>query len=383
MGDGIMPKRPSLKSRVRGGVRYYYCEINGRQFGLGTDQTIAASEFARILRGDDPEPADGVTIGDLVVAFAKWSASHSSGRTAEDYYYWLRAFAKHVGTNTPAMSVRPKHVDRFVRSRELVGQWGHIKIVRSVRRLYRWAKRQGELEFVESPVAGLDMPPAPDSPQAILSPRQAAYLVRTARNDFRDVLRWYYHTGCRPEELLGLRKEWVDAEQGTVTIPWKLAKFGKRTRKDRVIVFPAKLDRMVRRRLEDRENETEWLFVRGNGEQWTRWSIDSRLERKMKVAGRKFFPDGLYVRLFRYTFTTTAIKRGVDIVTLSHLLGHKDVTMLRRHYEKLGGDFAHLRDAVNRAAGGASGGGPGAGALRSVGGSLGGLPARASRVRKK
>lgn len=336
-----MSRHPQIKSRQRDGGRYYYCQYRGRQYGLGYDLGEARKLFARII-GDLPrELIGGVTIGELASWFEAWSAKFSAKRTAEDYGYWISRFVAFVGPDLPALEVRPWQVDYFVLDASKVGGWAHVKIVRSIKRLYRWAKDQGHLEFQTSPLAGLKAPPDPESPQIVLSSRQIWFAWRAASRDFRPVLRFWYHTGCRPEEPGKIKCSWVDTKSRMITIPSSKAK----KRISRHIPYPSKLDRMISRCME--RSKTGKLFETARGGSFTRWTIDTRHDR-IRMRQPALFPGGFYARLWRYTFATRAIKAGMDIVTLSHIMGHKDLSMLRKHYEKLGADRAHLAGAVDR-----------------------------------
>ncbi len=337
-----MSKPPSLKSRKRPKGTYYYCVFRGKQHGLGYDYTEARIAFARLIGDLPPATSDSVSLGELAAWFDDWSRMHSSEATAKDYRYWLSRFVVFVGPEIPAMDLKPAHVESFAVDRRHVNDWSHHKIVRAVKRLYRWAKEQRHLEFQQSPIHGLKLPPAPDSPEVVFSPLQVWFCWRSSSIDFRPALRWYYHTGCRPEEMPVIKCSWVDVEKRVVTIPKPKAKGKKRVRH---IPYPSKLDKMVRRCL--RRSQSGHLFENSKGKPFTRWAVDTRHDR-IEDKQPSLFPDGCYARIWRYTFATRMIKRGMDIVTLSHVMGHKDLRMLRQHYEKLGTDFKHLTGELDR-----------------------------------
>jgi integrase len=328
---------PKIQSRKRPRGTYYYCSIGGRQRGLGYDYETAKREFSRLIGGREPEPNcdQSVTVGELVAMFDDWSRSHTAKRTADDYVYWLVRWCSSVGEDLPASAVTPNHIDQFVSQSGLVGTWAHVKIVRSVRRLFRWAEQQHRITL---PSLHLSMPRKPDSPQAMFSPLQVWYLWRSSSRDFRPLLRWYYATGCRPEESR-IKCEWVNTQARQVVIPAASAK-GKRRR---IINYPPKLDRMIQRCLT--RSRTGWLFETRKRVPFTRWAIDTRHDR-IRKRQPGLYPDGCYARMWRYTFATVALKRGLGPMTVAHLMGHKDLSMLTRHYEKLGLDREHLQDAI-------------------------------------
>ena len=56
-------------------------------------------------------------------------------------------------------------------------------------------------------------------------------------------------------------------------------------------------------------------------------------------------PKGISIHTLRATFACHLIAKGVNIYTVSKLLGHSSVKVTERHYLAL--DPAHLREAVN------------------------------------
>ncbi len=53
----------------------------------------------------------------------------------------------------------------------------------------------------------------------------------------------------------------------------------------------------------------------------------------------------------RHAFCTEALENGVDAVTVSVLMGHRDTTMISRGYSHVNQRHEHMRQAANRARG--------------------------------
>jgi integrase len=185
------------------------------------------------------------------------------------------------------------------------------------------------------------MPSKPESPDALFSVDQYRWMLRNSNKSLRHILRFLWNTGCRPEEASRVRRAWVDVSSRTIRFPTSASK-GRRAR---TIVYPLSIDRMIRRIM--KHASSEFLLTNTKGTRWTAYAIDSAFDR-FEQWNPELFPDGCYARMFRYSFATRMIKRGVDLITLSHLMGHADLSMLRRHYAKIGGDVSHLRDAIDR-----------------------------------
>jgi len=63
-------------------------------------------------------------------------------------------------------------------------------------------------------------------------------------------------------------------------------------------------------------------------------------------AKQLWFPKGISLHSLRATFACHLIKEGVEIYTVSRLLGHSSVKVTEKHYLAL--DPYHVRTAVNR-----------------------------------
>jgi integrase len=76
----------------------------------------------------------------------------------------------------------------------------------------------------------------------------------------------------------------------------------------------------------------------------------SERRRQIAALARRHVPRySLYT--FRHSWCTHALERGVDAVTVATLMGHRDTTMISRHYAHLMQRRDHLRESVRKAAG--------------------------------
>jgi len=85
------------------------------------------------------------------------------------------------------------------------------------------------------------------------------------------------------------------------------------------------------------------LFRNSRGNAWTSDALNCSCNRYRKRLGFQVFPY-----IFRHTFATDAIVRGVDLMTIATLMGHKDLTMLTRIYQHLNLKCDHLKDAMRQ-----------------------------------
>ncbi|MBQ6763906.1 MAG: tyrosine-type recombinase/integrase [Paludibacteraceae bacterium] len=134
-----------------------------------------------------------------------------------------------------------------------------------------------------------------------------------------------YQTGMRQAELLGLRDEDWDLEQGQVRV------FGKR-RKERVVPVGDSLIRQIHDYLAARNELTGaahcgTFFVKrtkdGGVEPMSKYTLYSIVRARMGEVStlKKHSPHVL-----RHTFATTMLDNGADIRTIQELLGHASLS---------------------------------------------------------
>ena len=134
----------------------------------------------------------------------------------------------------------------------------------------------------------------------------------------RAIVEMLYSTGCRVTELERLNISDVNFETKEVTL------FGKGS-KHRTSYLNAKAEVALKDYLSERTDENPALFV-----------YDRRPYRRFKKAGIEFMIRKMMQRasgvtthvtphIFRHTTATTALDKGMNIVDVSRLLGHKRI----------------------------------------------------------
>ena len=166
----------------------------------------------------------------------------------------------------------------------------------------------------------------PEPPQW-LSRKEIAVLLDAATGDYRRLIEFLLNTGCRRNEALGMRWEDVDIGRRQIVVRGKMGK--RRT-------IPIN-DELMRVFSDWPGKHTGLLFPKFGPNQ-----ISMAFRRIRKEAG---LPDGICVHSLRATFACHLIEQGIDIYTVSRLLGHSSVTVTEKHYLAL--DPAHAKSAVN------------------------------------
>lgn len=136
------------------------------------------------------------------------------------------------------------------------------------------------------------------------------------------VIELLYAAGLRVSELLGLRLEHINTEEG-----WVLA-FGKGGKQRFVPIHPACVARLKvylaarKAHFENKEVDSE-VFLNNRGKKLSRvtvWKDLAALGRKANIS------QPLHPHLFRHTFASHLLQGGADLRSLQEMLGHANLT---------------------------------------------------------
>lgn len=191
----------------------------------------------------------------------------------------------------------------------------------ALRKFFAWAK--AERKLTEAPTDAVKLvAAAPRAPQA-LEKREVDAIVRRAvqRGKHRDIaiLQLLRHTGLRVGELCALRLGDLDVGErhGTVTV--RSGKGGKY----RQVPVNADARRAVAQYLAVRPKVTDdHLFLSQKGGGLGTKAVETLVARYARQAGlMEVTPHTL-----RHSFGKQALDAGADLVTVSTLLGHENIT---------------------------------------------------------
>ncbi|MGG3803700.1 tyrosine-type recombinase/integrase [Metabacillus fastidiosus] len=133
------------------------------------------------------------------------------------------------------------------------------------------------------------------------------------------------YTGVRVSELIGIKIADIDFLTSHLHI---IGKGGKR----REIGLRQEVLELVRQYMKEERSESvfrhsDYLLVSQRAEKMHRDAVREWLAKISKELGFKLYPH-----LFRHTFCTRLLKKGVDLTTVSKLAGHSTVNMTAQFY---------------------------------------------------
>jgi site-specific recombinase XerD len=215
---------------------------------------------------------------------------------------------------------------------------------RSLQQWFRWLVEEDELDV--SPMATMRPPAVPVQPVPVLAADDVRRLLKTVSGksfaERRDaaILRLFYDTGMRLEELAGLDMTDVDMDDDVCHV------LGKGRRR-RAVPFGNQTGQALARYLRARmrhpqaQREQLWLGDR-NRAPMTSDGIAQMVRRRGSQAGI----DGLHPHMFRHTFAHTMRQAGIDDDSLMRLAGWQSREMLGRYGASAADERA--RDAHRR-----------------------------------
>ena len=171
----------------------------------------------------------------------------------------------------------------------------------------------------DNPVRKIEMPSDSRARRDnVLTADQEKLYFRHAMGDLHDLGRLMILQGCRPDEVLTLRKEDVDVDRRTLTI-----RQGKTEAASRTLSLTNEALRILVYRL---SGDGPWLFPSPKAP----WKHRGRLNTQH---------DALVERLklsfvlydFRHSFASRFVMNGGDIMTLKGILGHSSTRVLERY----------------------------------------------------
>jgi integrase len=356
---------PGFGVRMRGDSKKWDCQyrINGKQrreslgdvrkVSLEDARKIARQRFAQVELGVDPAAqraqarAQALTLGVVIDRYLEAKQDRlrrNTFKAAERY------FAEHWRPlhNRPLDAVR--RADVAARLQELVKAHGRTSAARArdnLSALFSWAMKEGLCEanpvmVTNDPTEGML------ARDRVLGDSEVrAVWIACQDDDFGNIVKLLLLTGCRREEIGGLKWDEVDLGTGVMTIP------GTRTKNHRTLELTLPKIAIDILRSQPRRREDYVFGVRGGA--FSAWSYSTvKLNaRIVEAEGKPLAPWRLHD--LRRTMRTNLGKLGVQPhiaeLVINHVKGGVEAIYDRYRYQReiataLARWAAHLADLV-------------------------------------
>jgi integrase len=275
------------------------------------------------------------SVAEVIEQFMDWTKANRPKS-----YEWYKKRIDHFYKLIADLSIdalRPLHIQKKL-DKHAWSPAFKAGCVTAVKRCFNWALEQGYID--KNPLRGLKKPDAGHREMVISQEEFDEALSHVRNPSFKDMARFQWFTGCRPEEAVRVTAAMYEPGLSRIVIPIVSAKGKKRPR---VIYLCDQAKAIVERNLKNAPT----LFLNTKGRPWQCGTVASTWGRIEKKTGKRFCAYGL-----RHSYATHQLQNGTDCVTLATLLGHADTAMLSRVYANLSQDPAYLRKQAARRNGG-------------------------------
>jgi integrase len=236
--------------------------------------------------------------------------------------------------------------------------------MRAIARMCNWAVE--EEIIVGSPLATLKKP-AQKPRDAIITQEQWSRFV--AVNEKRgekgaallEICMILRLTGCRPQEARRIEAKHIDHEARCIEFEREITKgeTEERTVERRIVPLTDQAYAMCQRLSE--KHPSGPIFRSPDGQPWTNAKLKDHFARltkriKRKRHGKVYVTEpplnfAMTPYTIRHTWATDALTRQVDVITVSKLMGHKDLKQLSETYAKVERKSQHMRAMLHAAVG--------------------------------
>ena len=279
------------------------------------------------------DEASLTTPGEAVIAAfidALWMERGLADNTLAAYASDLQGFARWLSAQRGAALLEANRADVMAYLAARVAQGSSrrssARLLSSLRRFYHYQLRQGGVSV--DPTARVEAPRADRPLPESLTEAEVERLLDTpdaerpiGRRD-RCMLEVLYATGLRVSELVGLRLDQVNRQQGVVRVTGKggkerLVPLGE-TALDALGDYLEEVRPQLSRRPADRA-----VFITRRGVGMTRQAFWYRIREYARVAA---IHKPLSPHTLRHSFATHLLNHGADLRVVQLLLGHTDLS---------------------------------------------------------
>jgi integrase/recombinase XerD len=252
------------------------------------------------------------------------------------------------GRKTDPSRAEAPFVEEYLWSLKTVRKLGPASIFRkteAIRAFYRYLRLEGKAD--KDPTANFRAPKLPRKIPRFLDRRDMERLVNYPAGEAFAKLRaaaaieLLYASGIRVSELLGLRLESVNFQQGWLRV------FGKGAKERMVPVNAAALNRLkeylsARQQKFGGQSPEDELFLNRGGKKLSRVQMWKDIVTFGREAGVEIKP---HPHLFRHTFASHLVQGGADLRSVQEMLGHASLntTQIYAHVDKGDVKRAHAK----------------------------------------
>lgn len=303
----------------------WYVQIGKKQINLGPDKEKAFAEYHRLMSRPEQMEVDATLVVGILDAFLTWEKGKRAKRTYDDHKWHIQRFIDALpdAATLTVSEFKTHHVLNWVDNLPKAGDTYRRNAIRAIKRPFSWALEYGYI--AANPIATLKAPMAGRRDRLISVEMFGKMLKAIKGSFFKDLITFAWETGARPQEIKRLESRHFDKALAR----FRMAKEESKGKKTARVIYLTDRALEIAKKLVTR-HPTGPIFRNRNGRAWTTFSINCRFGRLKEKIGEKY---ALYD--FRHSFAHRMLSSGMDPLTVSELMGHVDLTMLKKVYGHL------------------------------------------------
>ncbi len=242
----------------------------------------------------------------------------------------IRAWKSHPLSSLSLASIRRSDIATFRNDRIKAGLSSNtVRLDLAVlSHLYEIARLEWGMESLQNPVKSIRLPPVPEGRDRRLEPGELEKLLNVCSDEMAQIVRFAIETAMRRGEILSMDWENVHLEKRVVLLPE--TKNGKRRAVPLSLEATSILGKRSHKPLEK------------NGKVWS-FNPDV-VSRNFAQACRKAELSGLRFHDLRHEATSRLFEKGLTVMQVATITGHKTLQMLNRYTHLRAEDLVRLLD---------------------------------------
>lgn len=271
-------------------------------------------------------------------------AQHLTPGTIRYYRQKIKLFTDYCEGQviSQVIELTPDILRRFLLHLEDTGHnaGGVHSAYRTLRAFLLWWEMEVEPEGWKNPIRKVKAPKIPEEVIEPVEMETVRAMISVCGDTFAGIrdkalLLFLLDTGARALEALSVDLPDLDQVTGAVLI-----RQGK-GRKSRTVFLGQKARKALRAYLKLRTDKSSAAWITAEGTRLTYSGLRHALDNRAKQA----HVPAPSAHDFRRAFALTMLRNGVDLITLSRLMGHKDLQVLKRYLKQVDIDLrdAHLK----------------------------------------
>lgn len=299
-----------------------------RSTGTG-DKKLAEKIYAKVLtlvaegKWFEVDTASKYTFDELMSRYIEYSKIHHRGRTVKNVITYskhlLQYFSGYTLNQITAEMISQYRDKRLSEGKAAQTVLHELYCLSSAFNLaikeWGWCK--------ENPCQKVKKPRVKNEIIRYLTEDEESKLLKACSSELlRDIVVVALDTGLRQTEILELKFDNVDLEEGVIVVKQS------KTLESKAIPMTDRVYEVLKRRLSGKTvGINKYVFATSKGTRILNSNLQREFRKALKKAGIKDFR----FHDLRHTFASRLVQQGVDIYTVAKLLGHKDISTTQRY----------------------------------------------------